>query len=111
MKITKRQLIRIIKEQVEEIDDIESHHWPSVDWTNIEDLVDKWTDSELKAWDDGNPSMNPEDENTQEMKKRWELQVDNAALDLESELTKRVRKVALETMKEFSNLLVAGEYL
>jgi hypothetical protein len=124
MKITKRQLKRIIKEEKSRIlreqgDDMSTnttptnneHHWPRVDWTNIETLADKWADAERKAWDTGDPSMNPDDENTAEMKKRWEDQVEVAAMDFEAELTKRVRKVSLEAMKEYTDLLIGGEYL
>ena len=46
-----------------------------------------------------------------EMKARWEDQVDEAAMDFEAELTKRVREVSLATMKEFTDLLIGGEYL
>jgi len=123
MKITKRQLRRIIKEEkarvIREQSDASSnttppnneHHWPRVDWTNVEDLADKWADAERKAWDTGDPSMNPDDENTAEMKKRWADQVEVAAIDLENELTKRVRRVALEAMQEYTDLLIGGEYL
>ena len=45
------------------------------------------------------------------MKARWEVQVENAAMDLEAELTKRVRKLALDAMKEYTDLLIAGEWL
>ena len=120
MKITKRQLKRIIKEEkarllreqseVVSLSDNE-HHWPRVEWTNVEALVDKWSAAEKKAWDTGDPSMNPDDENTAEMKKRWEDQVEIAAMDMEAELTVRVRKVALQTMQEFTDNLIGGEYL
>jgi|TARA_R110000824_G_scaffold84392_9_gene210579 hypothetical protein len=128
MKITKRQLRRIIKEeknrllreQTEESlpSSIETHHWPRVDWTNIETLADKWATAEREAWDKGDPSMNPDkpDDESQavwdkEMKARWEAQVEEASLDFEAELTKRVREVALATMKEFTDSLIGGEYL
>jgi len=125
MKITKRQLKRIIKEEKTKLmgeDDpalsSETHHWPRVDWTNVATLTDKWKLAERDAWDKGDFSMNPEkpDEKSQaawdkEMKARWEAQVDEAAMDMEAELTKRVRRVALETMKEFTDLVIGGEYL
>ena len=119
MKITKRQIQKIIKEekarllneQEEERVEASEHHWPRVDWTNIEDLVDKWTDQERKSWDTADPSMNPDDMKNIEAKKQWEDQVENASLDLEAELTKRVRKIALMTMKEYTDLLIGGEYL
>ena len=130
MKITRQQLKRIIKEEkarlLNEQEEVGKrpapdggvHHWPRVDWTNVEDLVDKWRAAELEAYDKGDPSMNPEkpkDESQaawdKEMKARWEDQVENAAMDLEAELTKRVRKLALETMQEFTDSLIAGEWL
>ena len=129
MKITKRQLQRIIKEEKkrmlrerpEEIavaSTSEHHHWPRVDWTNIETLTDKWAAAERDAWDKGDPSMNPDKPKDEvqavwdkEMKARWEAQVEEASMDFEAELTKRVRRVALETMKEFTDNLIGGEYL
>ena len=130
MKITKRQLRKIIKEEKAQIlreqasveasaigsqhggsSGIDDHHWPRVDWSNIGELVDKWIDMEEKAWDTADPSMNPDDVKNVEAKKRWDDQVENAGLDLEAELTKRIRKVALETMKEYTDLLIGGEYL
>ena len=122
MKITKRQLKRIIKEEkariLREQSDMSSnitpvdneHHWPRVEWTNVEDLADKWSVAEKKAWDKGDPSMNPDDEKNSEMKKYWEDQVATAAMDMEAELTVRIRKVALETMQEFTDNLINGEY-
>mgnify|MGYP003639956815 FL=1 len=57
----------------------------------------------------------PDDESQavwdKEMKARWEAQVEEASLDFEAELTKRVREVALATMKEFTDSLIGGEYL
>jgi len=119
MKITKRQLRRIIKEEkariLHEQPEImvmsdNEHHWPRVEWTNVEDLTDKWATAERKAWDKGDPSMNPTDEKTSEMKKLWEDQVETAAMDMEAELTVRVRKIALQTMQEFTDNLINGDY-
>ena len=119
MKISKRQLRRIIKEEkvrvmleqdLSEPVDNNEHHWPRVDWTNIEDLVDKWSDQENKAFDKGDPSMAAMGETTSEAKQAWEDQVETAAMDMEAELTNRVRKVALATMKEFTDKLINGDY-
>ena len=111
MKISKRQLRRIIREQTEEMSaDNNQHHWPRVDWSNIETLVDKWAVGEREAFDAGDPSMKPEELSTSDAKAIWVDQVENAALDMEAELTKRVRKVALSTMKEFTDKLINGEY-
>ena len=124
MRVTKRQLKRIIREEkqrllreqapeqaaADTVVDGQGHHWPRVDWTNIEDLADKWTDQERKAFDKGDPSMMDMGETTSEAKAAWEDQVENAALDMESELTLRVRKVALQTMQEFTDRLINGDY-
>ena len=118
MKITKRQLRRIIKEEKARIlrEQEESgpangdHHWPRVDWTNVGDLVDKWISLEYDAWDKADISMNPDDVTDTEARKHWGDQVESAGLDMESELTVRIRRVALQTMKEFSDKLINGEY-
>ena len=134
MKITKRQLRRIIKEEatriITEVETVSSadisiadiktandkkaaggdHHWPRVDWSNVGELVDKWTKMEEAAFDKGDPSMSPDDKSDTESKQYWGDQVEGAAMDLEAELTLRVRKVALQTMQEFTDKLVNGEY-
>ena len=118
MKITKNQLKRIIKEEKarllreqEESGSVNGdHHWPRVDWSNVGDLVDKWTSLEYDAWDKGDTSMNPDDVTDVEARQHWGDQVESAGLDMESELTVRIRRVALQTMKEFSDKLVNGEY-
>lgn len=132
MRITKKQLRRIIKEERTKLEEDEaggaadadlappnkSHHWPRVEWTNVETLTDKWAQAERDAWDKGDPSMmldkpgeKSQAEWDKEMKARWESQVEEAAMDFEAELTARVRKLALETMEEFTDALIAGEYL
>ena len=65
---------------------------------------------EEDAWDKGDSSMNPEDESDADAKRHWNDQVEGAAMDMEAELTLRVRRVTLQTMKEFSEKLVNGEY-
>ena len=120
MKITKRQLKKIIKEEkaqilreqeeVEVVVDTNEHHWPRVDWTNIEDLVDKWAAGEREAFDKGDPSMAAMGETTSEAKQIWTDQVETASMDMEAELTNRVRKVALSTMQEFTDALINGDY-
>ena len=132
MRVTKRQLKRIIKEERTKLEEDEGrdemstnssepnneHHWPRVEWTNVETLTDKWAAAEREAWDKGDPSMNPDKPEDQsqaawdaEMKSRWFDQVEEASLDFEAELTKRVRKLALQTMQEFTDNLIGGEYL
>ena len=116
--VTKKQLQRIIREekarllseQEEGIPPTGDHHWPRVEWSNIGELTDKWMDMEEKAWDKGDPSMNPDDETDADAKRYWKDQVEGCAMDMEAELTLRIRKVALQTMKEFSNKLIDGEY-
>ena len=117
MKITKNQLRRIIKEEKvrilreqEELSANGDHHWPRVDWKDVGDLVDKWIDMEEKAWDKGDVSMNPDDVSDADAKKHWEDQVEGCAMDMEAEMTLRIRRVALQTMKEFSQKLIEGEY-
>ena len=118
MKITKRQLRRIIKEErarflkeQEENSPVNGdHHWPRVDWSNIGELTDKWMDMEEKAWDKGDGSMNPDDVTDADAKRHWKDQVEGCAMDMEAELTRRIRRVALQTMKEFSDKLINGEY-
>ena len=114
MKITKKQLTRIIKEEKakllreqEEVKvDNNTHHWPRVDWTNVEELVDKWSQGERDAFDKGDPVMMGMGETYNESKGIWDMQVENAAIDMENELTDRVRKLALQTMKEFTDKLI-----
>jgi hypothetical protein len=124
MKITKRQLRRIIKEEKQRLReqaapagdelgvvDGSTHHWPRVEWTNVEDLVDQWMDQENKAFDKGDPSMMRDDEiSVSEAKAIWEDQVEAAAMDMEAEMTVRVRKLALQTMQEFTEKLIDGQY-
>ena len=117
MKISKSKLRRIIKEEkariVSEQEDSRTqadHHWPRVDWKDVGDLVDKWIDMEEKAWDKGDVSMNPDDVSDADAKKHWEDQVEGCAMDMEAEMTLRIRRVALQTMKEFSQKLIEGEY-
>ncbi|MAG25644.1 hypothetical protein CMI47_08710 [Candidatus Pacearchaeota archaeon] len=119
MRVTKRRLKKIIKEEKARLlrEQVEAqptsdneHHWPRVDWTNIEQLVDKWAVGEREAFDPGDPSMKPEDLSTSDAKAIWVDQVETASMDMEAELTNRVRKVALATMKEFTNALINGDY-
>jgi hypothetical protein len=90
--------------------DNNTHHWPRVDWSNVSELVDKWADGEEKAFDKGDPSMIAQFETTAEAKKNWDLQVDQGAMEMEAELTARVRKVALTTMQEYTDKLINGDY-
>ena len=110
MKITKRQLRKIIREATEPVVDSNTHHWPRVDWSNVGTLVDKWRDQEEKAFDTGDPSMAPDDTPTAEAKAFWEDQVESASMDMEVELTVRVRRIALQTMQEFTDKLINGDY-
>ena len=121
MKITKRQLQRIIKEEKQRllkeqsesapVNASDDHHWPRVEWTSASELSDKWHDMEIKSFDPGDPSMTSEEDSLADSKDFWREQVDDAAMDLENELTKRIRKLALEVMKEVSESLINGEYV
>jgi uncharacterized linocin/CFP29 family protein len=118
MKITKRQLRKIIKEEKQrlfierpELAPTKSeHHWPKVDWTNVEELANKWASVEEKAFDKGDPSMMAMGDTVTDAKRNWELQVDQAAMELGAELTARVRKVALQAMKEYTDKLINGDF-
>jgi hypothetical protein len=111
MRVTKRQLRRIIKEQSESapVNASDDHHWPRVEWASASELADKWHDMEIKSFDPGDPSMTSEKDSLTDSKDFWREQVDDAAMDLENELTKRIRKLALEVMKEVSESLINGE--
>jgi hypothetical protein len=96
--------------ELESVDN-NTHHWPRVDWTNVGELTDKWADGEEDAFDPGDPSMRGgDDASLSDAKSYWKDQVENAAMDLEAELTQRVRKIALQTMKEFTDKLINGDY-
>ncbi len=112
MKITKRQLQRIIKEEKTRIlkEQNDGHLYPRVMWTNVEELTDKWRSAEYDSFDEGDPSMMAMGNTATEARKRWNDQIEGAAMDMEDEMTQRIRKVALQTMKEFSDKLMNGDY-
>ena len=90
--------------------DNNTHHWPRVEWSNVGELVDRWVMEEEEAFDSNDTSMMGLGDTATEAKAAWNLQVDNAGLDMENELTKRVRQVALQTMQEFTDKLINGDY-
>ena len=131
MKITKNQLRKIIREEKtrlfnevsstdlsvadvakghEDVKPNDDHHWPRVDWSNVGELTDKWIKMEEDAWDTGDTSMNPDDISNADAKREWGHQVEAGAMDMEAELTLRIRKVAIQTMREFTDKLINGEY-
>jgi len=113
MKITKRQLRRIIKEEIDSTVQRRSaeHHWPRVPWDEVGELVDKWSDMETKAFDTGDPSMTKDGKlSATDAKTWWNDQVESASMDMEAEMTLRIRKIALQTMQEFTDKLINGEY-
>jgi hypothetical protein len=123
MKITKRQLQRIIAEERKRLVESESvveadsapeltdHHWPRVDWDHaVGELTDKWAEGELKAWEPDPSSTKDGELSNAEAKEWYEEQLDTAAMDFEAELVVRIRKIALATMKEFTERLMNGEY-
>lgn len=124
MKITKRQLKRIIREErhrmMEDMHaeadggqvEVSDHHWPRVDWDmTVGGLVDKWAEGENDDWEGGSDTATKDGELTQaEAKAWWAEQVDTASQDLEVELVTQVRKLALRTMKDFTERLMNGDY-
>jgi len=109
LKITKRQLRKIIREQAEDMAvDNNTHHWPRVDWSNVGELVDKWAQGEEKAFDKND--MADMGDTVTDAKRNWGLQVDQASMEMEAEMTARVRKVALQTMQEFTDKLLNKDY-
>jgi hypothetical protein len=98
-------------EQAIQMQAAQERHWPRVDWNDISKLADKWADMEDRSFDVGDPSMTKDGELSQsEAKEWWNTQVENAMIDMESELTERIRKVALETMQEYSLMLDNGDF-
>ena len=124
MKITKRQLRRIIREErhrlMEDIHteadgdpvEVSDHHWPRVDWDMIiGELVDKWSEGENADWDGGSDTATKDGELTQAEAKAWYAeQVATASLDLEVELVTQIRKLALRSMKDITERLMNGDY-
>ena len=109
-QIIKEEKYRILHEQPEELPDKNGHHWPRVDWNDVGELVDKWAAQEEKAFDKGDPSMVDGYDSLTDAKKAWELQVEEASMDMEAELTSRVRNISLQTMQEFTDKLINGDY-
>tara|TARA_B100000029_G_scaffold373178_1_gene367365 strand:+ start:155 stop:541 length:387 start_codon:yes stop_codon:yes gene_type:complete len=127
MKITKRQLRRLIREERNRIlheqpvsgeqakqmqRDQDMHTWPRIEWdSSVGELVDKWAEMEEKAFDPKDPSMTQDGEmSTSEAKDWWSDQVEAASMDLENDLTVEIRKVALKVMKDVTNRLINGDY-
>jgi len=120
MKITKKQLRRIIKEeksrllkeQESTVQGSHDHHWPTGEWDDtINELVNQWHDMEMNAHDPGDPSMTKNGElSLTDSKDWWREQVDEAAERLESLLAQEVRKVALTAMQKITDDLINGEY-
>jgi hypothetical protein len=125
MKISKRQLRRIIKEEKTRIlreqetgdhnhVDTREHQWPSADGPISDaalDLATAWGDMEAKAWSAGDPSMNQDGElSDTESKKWWSEQVELAADDLAAHLEERLRQTSIEVMQEFTDKLIDGDF-
>lgn len=119
MKITKRQLKRIIQEEAKKImkeqdamkhDSAHSHHWPSVEWNEVHDLVDMWEDEEIKSFSLGDPSMAPEGMSAAEAKESWEAEVYEASAALREELAQRIKDLALVAMKDMTDRLINGDF-
>jgi len=119
MRITKRQLKRIIREerarlfeQQDEVSiNVHAHGQPSYDWGDAAlDLAEEWKKREREAFDTGDPSMMGMGETTAEAKEAWEIQVEDAGEDLEAELRYALRKAAVKTMAKITSNLINGEY-
>ena len=124
MKITKRQLRRIIKEEKAKITaemmeqegamDPNQHHYPSADNAIndvVEELKNSWHEMELKAWSAGDPSMNMGGElSDTESKEWWNEQVDAASEELQDTLRERLRAESIKVMEEFTDRLINGDF-
>jgi len=114
-RIVRREHARILVEQVATTVDAQPNHvdhaWPTSAWEDAEELVDKWRDMELKAFDPGDPSMNQQGElSDAEAKRWWSDQVEEASMTLENELAERLRQTALRTMQDVTDRLIDGEF-
>jgi hypothetical protein len=125
MKVTKRQLRRIIKEEKRRLlreqetgdhnhVDTREHQWPSADGS-IQDaaleLATAWGDMEAKAWSSGDPSMNQGGElSDSESKTWWAEQVETAQEALELAIEEKLRAASIEVMQEFTDKLIDGEF-
>jgi replicative DNA helicase len=117
MRITKRQLRRIIKEEKAKLQEMDpaargadTHHYPRVEWSNVEELVDKWSEAEYAAFDTGDPSMMAMGDTVRDARMAWNEQIKSAAMDMENEMTQRIRGIALQVMKEYTDKLINGDY-
>ena len=117
MKITKRQLRRIIKEEKAKLQEMDptvrgadTHHYPRVDWSNVGELVDKWSEAEYAAFDTGDPSMMAMGDTIKDARIAWNEQIKSAAMDMENDMTQRIRQLALSMMQEYTDKLIDGEY-
>ena len=121
MKITKRQLRRIIKEEKRRLlreqegaVDTREHQWPSADGPIADtalELSTAWGDMEAKAWSAGDPSMNLQGElSDSESKTWWVEQVDSATEELELALEERLRAESIKVMEEFTDRLINGDF-
>jgi len=121
MKISKRQLRRIIKEEKakflreqDEAVDSRQHHYPSADKSidqTVEELAEGWHEMELSSWSAGDPSMNMQGElSDAESKEAWSAQVDAATEEFTSTLKERLRAESIKVMQEFTDSLINGDY-
>ena len=125
MRISKRQLKRIIKEEKARIlreqeiptdgqADSREHHWPSADGPigdAVDELTAAWVDMEINAWSTGDPSMNMQGElSDAESKEWWTEQVDAATDQLEEALRERLRTASIEVMEEYTDKLINGDF-
>ena len=122
LKITKRQLKRLIREErarlLREQDappDPRQHHYPSADQEIsqvVEELANSWHEMELKAWSAGDPSMNMQGElSDSESKELWGNQVEAATEEFRDTLQEKLRATTLSVMEEFTEKLINGDFV
>ena len=124
MKITKKQIRRIIKEEkarlLREQEPAGQRIVPP--YESFQDVVDspildaaldlagEWSRLEAESWSSGDPSMNMNGElSDEESKKWWAEQVGVATEELEEELVQRLREVAIQVMQNKTDELIAGD--
>ena len=59
-------------------------------WTNIEELTDKWSSAEYDSFVAGDPSMMAMGDSATEARKRWNDQIEGAAMDMEADQNVRL---------------------
>ena len=127
MRVTKRQLNRIIREErirlrvLKEQEapapsqvDTREHQWPSADGPISDaagELSVAWNEMEINAWSAGDPSMNKGGElSDAESKAWWTEQVDAATDQIEEALSEKLRAASIQVMEEYTDMLINGDF-